>query len=1130
MAKTKKPTGISITRKNNNFTVKWKIADKDYGDGQAFQYKIGKSKWTSKNIGKTTTSKSFNVTASRYYPTGSKLTKAVVRIRGNRKKYTSGRKTINPTVSAWSKKEYVFKVPADPVITKTVGTWPQTTFAWKVDTKEENRWLTDVLVESVLVEESDITEGKKVDWTTVIDGATPTYNGTSGTTNYRTTGGATGSIVIVEDSSLLNNGKSYTRWFRVTARGVAGKSQTIYDHHVYALPNAAYITKHDVSPDISASGYNVQVWFNNPMSQARPLAEIITQYAIAVPDPGMQCPDGASWQEGAKSIASDETGGAVFSIDSLLGLDQCLFVRVNTYYDGKPTYGNPVMIDVGKLKKPTGLSVQTGTSVTVTAENTSDVSDSYLVIRFYTANDQNGIDIGIIPSGQTSAIITVPETTGAVAYGVYAVVTDEAPTPVVRDDGVSVYTITPRMKSDIERQGGSVPLAPANVSANRTNIPGTIRVTWDWSWPDADSAELSWSDHPDAWESTDEPETYTITKMYASAWNISGLTTGITWYIRVRLLAGTGDDVTYGAYSETMVIDLASAPAIPILDLSDAVITEDGEVTASWTYVSTDGTAQSAATVAELTYENGEPVYTDLAQVQTAQFVTLQAADYDGWTYGTNHAIVVRVKSESGQMSDDWSAPIYVMIAEPPTCEITSTSLVRRSEKVYAIDYVDPSITSYDIDWDTILDVFGETTADNGDIRITIRAIDALEVTQVGISVTGASAGMRIVNSEDFANYGIAAITIDDTARTGDDMHILFASEYDAYLTQMPFSATISGAGTDGTTTLIIERAETYQMDRPDESGIIGYEGEAVAIWTQTGDAPISITNEDLIGRLDDGARYRLVATVQDNNGQSAEDVTFTIAGNEYSTFTVGWTDQALIPEVQTEIDTENMIAKITPIAPAGASQTATCDIYRLSVDRPELIYEGAAFGTTYVDPFPTIGEYGGHRIVYKTENGDYITAENTLAWYDTDEDDNDILDVKQNIIDFGTGRALVEFNIDLSSKWDKDFEETQYLGGSVQGDWNPAVSRSASVAAVAITDTDQELIQALRRLAVYPGICHVRTKDGSSYPADVQVSESYSVSNGHRISEFDLSITRVDQEEPDGMTFAEWQETQEGE
>ena len=231
------------------------------------------------------------------------------------------------------------------------------------------------------------------------------------------------------------------------------------------------------------------------------------------------------------------------------------------------------------------------------------------------------------------------------------------------------------------------------------------------------------------------------------------------------------------------------------------------------------------------------------------------------------------------------------------------------------------------------------------------------------------------------------------------------------------------------------------------------------------------------------------------------------------------------MPDAFVYVRQSEAVAVLNPIAPEGALTTDVCDIYRLSVDKPELIYPDAVFGETYVDPYPTIGEHGGHRFVFRTANGDYITENDELAWVDMTESEGDTLYSDANIIDFGAGRVVIEYNADLSNSWRKDFTETKYLGGSVQGDWNPAVSRTGSISAVAVTD-DIETIEAMRRLAVYPGICHVRTKDGSSYAADVQVSESHKQSNGHRIVEFSLSITRVDAEVYDGLTLAEWQQT----
>jgi hypothetical protein len=547
----------------------------------------------------------------------------------------------------------------------------------------------------------------------------------------------------------------------------------------------------------------------------------------------------------------------------------------------------------------------------------------------------------------------------------------------------------------------------------------TIRVKFDIPWQAATGAELSWADHEDAWESTDKPQTYEIESADITAWNIGGLATGKRWYVRVRLIKEDDSKTTYSGYSETQSIDLSSAPVVPVMSLSAAVIRADGEVTASGSFVSTDGSSQVAATIAQVI--NG--TYRTLVNVGTAQRATI-SAERAGWTTGESYELSVCVTSESGRRSG-WSAPVPVHVADPITASISQSSLVEQT------------------------------------------------LTEDGVERTVMS------------------------------------------LTEMPLTVTVIGAGLGGVTRLVIERAETYRITRPDERDFNGYDGETTAIYTQTGEAAITIDNDDLIGALDDGAKYRLIATVQDGIGQHAE---------VKQEFEVHWSHQAVIPEATVVIDQTNMIAKLTPIKPTGAADTDMCDIYRLSVGRPELIYPGATFGTTYVDPYPTIGPNGGHRFVTRTANGDFITADDELAWTDMTEADGDIVESDSNIINFGYGRVELAYNVDLSNTWKKDFTETKYLGGSVQGDWNPAVSRSGTLSAVVLAD-DTDTIEAFRRLAVYTGICHVRTKDGSSYAADVQVAESYAQDTAHKIAAFDLTITRVDSEDFDGLTLAEWEQ-----
>ena len=1007
VVKTRQQTGLSIERKDKYYTLTWKIGDKNYYDGQICMVRCNHDKFRAIDIGKTSTSKTYEVDYTKYYPrTKTKLTQIQFALRGNREAYTESGRTIDPVASDWVYKDWQFWTSSAPKLSVARSDQVSTecTFSWSVNASDTAHVVfQDCEWQSVLLKESTITNGSKVPWS-------------KHRTGWQTgTGGATGSKVIREETELLA-GASYTRWFRVRARDAAGPSDWRYAKHVYARPYRANISNVKVKGN-GADGYSCTVTWAVGAPASHPIDTVTVQYAFGVPEPGMVCPDSVSWTDAGVVRDTGGNDALTFSVDQTVGLDQCMFVRVNTHHDTNTTYGAAKVAAVGRLADPAGLSVAVDESThraTITCTNSSTVLDSFLEIRYVTASNPTGYCCGIIPHGEPSVTVQCPDWSQETAYGFKVRAVVGSYTETSRTDGVTAFAVTAIMRSNRWlTYGGSIPQAPSNVSLAMTGTPGTVQVTFDWAWQEADVAEISWADHADAWESTDEPSTYIINSINASRWNIAGLETGITWFVRVRLGIGSDDSRTFGAYSDTQSIDLSSAPVTPVLTLSDAVITADGEVTASWVYVSTDGTLQSGAELAEVV--NG--TYATVATVETAQYITLNAEEL-GWSTGEVHTLVVRVFSTSGRETD-WSDPVSVYVAEPITCAITETSLERKT------------------------------------------------VTQEGTT-----------------------------------------TPYDA-LTEMPLTVTVAGAG-EGLTMLSVVRAETYRIDRPDETDIYGFEGEAIASITQNGEAQITITRDDLIGRLDDGAAYKLVATVQDGLGQSA---------TAELPFIVEWAHQAETPSGTVEIDTAHLAAKLTPIAPNGVGVGDTCDIYRLSVDRPQLVYSGATYGETYVDPYPAVGEYGGYRFVMSTVDGDYITAENELAWVDVEADIN----INSNIIDFDGGRVMLQYNPDVSNQWKKDFKETKYLGGSIQGDWNPAVSRTSTVTSVAVTASDQNTIEAMRRLATHAGICHVRTRDGSSYAADVQVSESYAVSNGNKLASFSLSITRVDPEEFDGMTLAEW-------
>lgn len=999
----KKPTGLSIARTGSKLKITWKSGD-SYST-QQICHKYNKKSWSSASSASSGTHAHTLTIPGSYYPDSkTKLKTVSFRIRGKK----------DGKWSDWATKTFTLATPARPgakanpdgsdpnkcgfAITQTIKTTGGAVF-------EDLQW------QSVLIEGCNTKNGKDVSWSS---------SGTGWQTGTRTTAGT---VTITETQGNIATG-THTRWFRVRSRGPHGHSKWRYARRVYAQPNAAVINEDAiVVTEIAANVRQIYLKWKAARSVAYPYDHIIIEKAHVVPGAGLSFPAGGSWDTVTQYAATKSEDATTFTDSDALDLDECLFLRVNTKHVEKITEGPAALAVIGTLKSPTLSNIVTNPTthaLSCTVTHVSDVPDSCVAVTYRqsSAPDEELV-VAVVEHTDTTATAQLPDWgSDTIEIGAYAFVGDYE--QVDRDDGVDAYTVDAVMTSQADAWTGTLPQAPSGVTASPTDIAGTIRVTWDWSWQDASKAIVSWADRPDAWQSTDEPDEYEVDNTSESAVNIAGLETGTRWYVRVRLAMQIGEDDVLSPWSEAVSVDLSSAPVIPALTLSAGVITEGGSVGASWSYVSTDGTGQAVAEICEATITAQGITYGDIiARTESAQSVTIYADDV-GWTAGETHYLCVRVASVSGRTSDSWSSPVPVIIADPLQAVIASTSLVSQSDGEGGTEWA---------------------------------------------------------------------------------------------LKSMPLTVTATGAGAGGTTTIIIERAEDYRIDRPDGEDITGWMGETVALETQTGEAAVTIERDDLLGTMDDGAWYRLIATVQDGLGQSA---------SAELEFIVDWTHQAIMPEASVVM--VGSTARITPTAPEGAEEGDTCDIYRLSADKPELIVPGAEFGTTYVDPYPALGQYGGHRVVYKTVDGDYITADNDLAWLDLRQDDGDYLRTRGGLIDFDGEQVEIMYDVSGGTEWEKDFQQTRYLGGSIQGDWNVGVSMTASLELSTITTVDIDTIEAYRRLARYAGVCHIRTLDGASYPCDIQVSENRDYAHDALRCKYSLTITRVDPEEYDGVTLAEYE------
>lgn len=650
---TKAPTGLSISRNGNTFTFSWKIADSDYKSGQQFCYKFyyrgafgykNTHKATYLTIGTSDTSKSITVGHwNHFYPYSNgyplnpdkkykpKVWCLTFWVRGKKE---------GGYWSSWSEKTLYFDFPRDPYVSASgdYGSDPQsTTFSYRVNTDDSDaRWTYDLWLESMLVKNCTETDGSKLRW------AKTSTNG------WKESYGALNSSWKITDRSLITDGvDSYTRWFRAKARGAHGDSWWKYTYHTYAIPYQPRILEL-TGWNVQSRGVRVLVKWRAETGVHRPVDKATAQYVFAVPTHGYECPAGESWSDGRVVVDHSKArrpheDSALFTVDDKMQDDQILYVRIKVEHDDKVSYSKAERARRGFLKSPSDLSAevnQTTFRATIRATNNSENPDSILVVYYRSSSSKySQVILGYIPHGENSTTIQCPDWSNEdfFGFGVQAIVG----TPVLNStsaDGIKTYRIdhndggvlferpdTYLYSDGIIWTGGDIPLPPKTVTAEKTNNDGVVRLSWSWDWEDANSAQLAWADHSDAWESTSGPETYDLDNLHASSWNISGLETGKKWYFRVRLAKKAGEESVYGPWSSIVEYDLSSSPMTPMLTLSKDIMTIDDNVTAYWAYTSTDGTSQSMAQICDATItEDGVEYGQIIAQVESQQHVVIE--------------------------------------------------------------------------------------------------------------------------------------------------------------------------------------------------------------------------------------------------------------------------------------------------------------------------------------------------------------------------------------------------------------------------------------------------------------------------------------------------------------------------
>ena len=340
----KKPKIESITRKNNKFTFKWAQQEDNIIDQQAkyatTSYKIKSATNTEiafletpiSGLTKSTKSDNETITLSSYDGDKKVLQGVGFQVRGKYQEKDKKGKVTGTHWTEWADKSFDIKPPTVTLTTEHTAT-NATKFSWSTTADTTgHKPVNDVVWQTILVKDcsaKNVAGYKQLkQWNNATDHVTTTLSGNR-----------------TETETGLGS-DSYTRIFRVRARGAGGSSDWKYGSYCYGTPYPAENMTASVIK--SSEGLNVSMSFNNPNDGAHRISNVVIQYNITTPLTDIEAPS-TGWQDGwtLKDETTSKASKVNFDIlNESIGLDEVLFVRV------KNVYGDRVETNVRRRASP----------------------------------------------------------------------------------------------------------------------------------------------------------------------------------------------------------------------------------------------------------------------------------------------------------------------------------------------------------------------------------------------------------------------------------------------------------------------------------------------------------------------------------------------------------------------------------------------------------------------------------------------------------------------------------------------------------------------------------------------------------------------------------------------------------
>jgi len=629
----------------------------------------------------------------------------------------------------------------------------------------------------------------------------------------------------------------------------------------------------------------------------------------------------------------------------------------------------------------------------------------------------------------------------------------------------------------------------ASVSPRADGTGATVIVGFSEDSPNT-GTELTWSTDPNAWYSTEQPQTFEATWHDSSSrypeWGgtamifLRGLEAGTTYYVRARRYLEAGGNRTYTAYSATQSFMTPAQGGGPSSTSRCGIVSaqsgEDGtsvDLVIGWT-------ESEGHDATEVTWSDREDAWesTDQpdsfsadwadAESQSSAWRATQAVHVEGLEQGVTYWLRARRTRSDGSRSAWTDAVSAIPEAAPTAVTLSAPAFVRRGSELA-------------LAW-----AFGGGSAQRG-WRVMCGATVVASGTDAACAcVVGAERLAELVGDGDSVTLSVevstgGAYVASDPVTVGvADAPTLSVAA--ATVTAQPMRLSLACSATADVAIVVTAlgaRGSHPGGERTQAAGDTVW-GDALApAWAASGSSQAATVVAPTGLDLWDGASYLVEAVATDRRTGLRSDAA-------HATVSVDWAHKAPTPSASiavtpfdaTDADGFRTLgATIALTAPTGAAAGDRYDVWRVTADGAERIADGVGTASTVTDRFAPFGE-AAYRVCSRTADGD-------LDWLDYGYE----LPCGDLRVDWAGGYAHMPYDLVAADEWEKDFEAVRDMAGGTEGYWGPSTSRRASLSADIVVGDDEPLARALAELAQHAGPAFVRTPYGAAYQADVQVS-----------------------------------------